>query len=68
MAQNDQVSFTLDAYHKWAIERIADAMQTSTSDLMRQALREWMNRNQAAATGAGATLADFVTLSESGKR
>lgn len=67
MAENEQFSITLDAYHRWAMERIAEAMSTKRTDLIQQAVREYVARYPDTVASAKATLADFMKSNRKGK-
>lgn len=60
MPEREQWSITLDDYHQWAVERIADAMHRKRTELVEQAVHEWVLKYPDAVASARATLADFV--------
>ena len=49
----------LDAYHAFAVERIASAMHVTPSDIVVQAVREWIGSNYHLLRDARATLTDW---------
>ena len=51
---------TLDTYHKWAVDRVVQAMRLSRSDLVLWAVRDWMAKYPNHVGDAKATLADFM--------
>jgi hypothetical protein len=65
---NEQFSVTLDAYHKWAVERIVKVMRTSRSDLVLWAVRDWVANHSQQVSDARATLADFSKSPKRGPR
>lgn len=62
----EQICITLDDYHKWAIQRIADTMHDDRTAVIARAVIEWVARYPDTVAGAKATLADFAG-SEEGK-
>jgi predicted transcriptional regulator len=60
----EQIGITLDDYHKWAVERIADAMHKDRTELIAQSVQEWIAKYPEVAASAKATLADFASTEE----
>ena len=54
-----QFSISLDDYHKWAIDQIADAMSLNRVDLIQWAIRDWVAKNPNHVTDAGASLKEY---------
>jgi hypothetical protein len=59
LAVKDQFSITLDAYHKWAIDQIAEVMGVNRTELILWAVRDWVAKNPNHVSDAKATLSEF---------
>jgi len=59
LAKNEQWSVTLDAYHRFVVERIEDALGTSRSDVIQFMVRAWVSEHADQVRQAGASIADW---------
>jgi len=59
LAKNEQWSVTLDAYHRFVVDRMQAAFGTSRSDVIQSMVRAWVSEHGDQVRQAAASITDW---------